>query len=108
MTGTIQTGDAQVLSFTGKALSFTYSDAQVLILVCRTHSVYASYSEAGLQSETTRFKIQKLNDAASEGPDGLTIPFSTPSSGTLYFASANAGSSAILSMWSINCGSKNY
>ena len=108
MTGTIQTGTAELLTFTGRALSFTYTDAQVLILVCRTHSVYASYSEAGLQNESTRFKIQKLNDAASEGPDGLTIPFSTPSSGTLYFASASGASSAILSMWTINCGSKNY
>ena len=107
MSGTIQGGTAQTLSFTGPALQLRYTNAQSLSIAAVTHAVYISYTEAGLQQDSTRFKLQKLNDASAEGPDGMTITFNTPSSGTLYFASANAGASATVHMWAIDCGKSN-
>tara|TARA_S200002703_G_scaffold117136_1_gene102729 strand:- start:814 stop:1143 length:330 start_codon:yes stop_codon:yes gene_type:complete len=109
MSGTIQGGTAEILTHTGPALQLRYTNSQTLSIACRTHAVYISYSEAGLQSDASRFKLQKINDASAEGPDGMTLTFNTPSSGTLFFASANAGASATVYMWSIECGkTKSY
>tara|TARA_R100000951_G_C2653280_1_gene185217 strand:- start:4970 stop:5293 length:324 start_codon:yes stop_codon:yes gene_type:complete len=106
MTGTIQGGTAQITTFDGPALALTYSDCQSLIISAYERPVYISYSEGGLQSELTRFKLQKVNDASAEGEYGLVLTFNTPSSGTLYFASANATNDALVTMWAISCGKK--
>ena len=106
MASSIQGGTAQILTFAGEPLSLAYSDVQSLTIACYTHFVYISYSAGGLQSSTSRFKLQKVNDSAAEGPDGITLTFNVPSSGVLYFASANAGTAAEVAMWAIECGSK--
>ena len=92
--GSIQSGDAQVLTFTGPALAFTYTNAQVLILSTQTHDTYVSYSEGGLQQDSTRFKIQK------ESQEQI-IPLPLRASGFLYFASANVAATALVTMWQI-------
>jgi len=107
MSGTIQGGTAQTLTFNGPALALAYSNSQSLTIVCREHSVYIAYSEGGLQSDSSRFKLQKINNSAAEGPDGMTLTFNTPSSGVLYFASANASDTATVHMWSVECGKSN-
>jgi len=106
MTGTIQGGIADILTSPQDPLALTYTDAQTIHIACYNHAVYISYSAGGLQSLYSRFKLQKVNDSSAEGPEGLTLTFNTPSSGTLYFASANAGSAAEVSLWSLDCGSK--
>ena len=110
MTGTIQGGTAQILTFNGPALALSYSNAQSLTIGCLSHAVYISYSEGGLQSDTTRFKLQKMNDAAAISPlNGMTLTFNTPSSGTLYFASTHNANTAQVYMWSVECAkSKSY
>ena len=106
MTGTIQGGVALTLTDINEPLALTYTDAQTIHIACYTHAVYISYSAGGLQSLYSRFKLQKVNDASAEGPEGLTLTFNTPSSGTLYFASANAGANAEVALWAVSCGSK--
>ena len=106
MTGTIQGGTAQILTYTGPALALSYSNSQSLTIACRSHAVYISYSEGGLQSDSSRFKLQKINDSSAEGPDGMTLTFNTPSSGTLYFASASNTNTAQVYLWSVDCGKK--
>ena len=102
----IQGGTAQVVG-TGPVLALSFSDCQSLNLAARTHAIYISYSEGGLEQDSTRYKLQKLNDSTAEGPDGMTITFNTPTSGILYFASAGAGS-ATVHMWAISCGKMGY
>ena len=100
----IQGGTAQTLTFNGQALALSFSDCQSLTIASYSHPVYISYSEGGLQSDTTRFKLQKVNDSSAEGDYALVLTFNTPQDGTLYFASANAVASATVSMWAVSCG----
>tara|TARA_R110000824_G_scaffold75627_4_gene191818 strand:+ start:92 stop:379 length:288 start_codon:yes stop_codon:yes gene_type:complete len=92
--GSIQTGNAEVLTFNGSALAFAYTNAQVLILSTQDNDAYISYSEGGLQLNQTRWKIKKA-------PDGeiLILPIPLLASGMLYFASANASATARISLW---------
>ncbi len=106
MATSIQGGTAQILTYAGQALALTYSDCQSLIIASYEKPVFIAYSEGNLQSEFTRFKLQKVNDASAEGDYALVLTFNTPSTGTLYFASANAGTDALVTMWAIGCGSK--
>lgn len=96
--GSIQDGEAQILSFAGQAIAFTYTNAVCLTLQCQTNDVFVSYSEGGLQSETSRFKISQF---ASQEESYLILPFSQPRSGTLFFASANVAAAARVVMWQI-------
>ncbi len=93
--GSIQSGDAQILTFVGPALALAYTNAQTLLLKSQTHDVYISYSEGGLQQDSSRWKLQKEGDEGSP----LIIPLPNLSTGILYFASANAGATALVSMW---------
>ena len=93
--GSIQSGDAQILTYNGAALALAYTNSQVLVLLCQTHDVYFSYSEGGLQQDSTRWKMVKGGTTGSP----LIIPLPNLSSGILYFASANAGVAASVSMW---------
>ena len=94
--GSIQSGDAQILTFVGPALALAYTNAQTLMVKSQTHDVYISYSEGGLQQDSSRYKLQKDEETIS---NGLIIPLPNLSTGILYFASANVGASALVSMW---------
>ena len=102
MSGTIQSGTAQILTFNGPALALNYTNSQCLIITCTVHSVLASYSESGLQSSQSRFRIHGNVPPATEGPMSLTIPFTTPSSGTIFFASEHITDAANLMLWSLD------
>mgnify|MGYP003676601282 CR=1 FL=1 len=96
--GSIQNGEAQILTFTGQALALAYDQAVCLTLQCQVEDVFVSYSEGGLQNESTRFKISQF---ASQEESYLVLPFSTPRSGILYFASANVAAASRVVMWQI-------
>ena len=101
MSGTIQTGTAQPVG-NRPVLALSYSNSQCLVIRANSHSVYASYSEQGLEHENTRFTIR------FESTDGMKIPFVKPSSGTIFFASTHNSQDATLSMWSFDCNHGDY
>lgn len=108
MSNSIQGGTAQTLSFVGPALALSYTDCQSLVIASYEHPVYISTSEGGLSNETQRFKLQKVNDSSAEGDYALVLTFNTPQTGLLYFASANAAATALVSMWAVSCGKSMY
>lgn len=105
MSGTIQAGTAQILTYNGPALALAYSNSQAIMLKVTTHDVYASYSEVGLQSAQSRWLIQKSDSSADSEDYALIIPFPlAKSSGTIFFASKNATETADVQLWSFACG----
>jgi len=97
--GSIQSCVGQILGFTGnKWNALRFENAVTLVLSSETQDSLVSYSEAGLQFETQRFKL-KVGSGTSN--NSLILNFSTPQSGTLYFASANAGTASRVTMWQI-------
>ena len=102
MTQTIQTGTAQVLTYTGQALRFTFIDATTLIIQCRNEDCYVAMAEGDLQISGSRFKLSKMT---IDGDLSLTFPIAQ--SGTLYFASAAGAATSTVSMWQF-CGGGEY
>ena len=97
--GSIQSCVGQILTFTGNNWNaLRFEDAVTLVLSSEDHDSWMSYSESGLQFETQRFKISKPT-VGNNTP--LVLNFSTPQSGTLYFASANAAVASRVAMWQI-------
>lgn len=97
--GSIQSGDAQILTYTnGEMLSFRFDNCITLVLQSLTLDTWVSYSEGGLQSASQRFKVS-ADGTNTNTP--LTLNFSQPRSGTLFFASANAGATSTITMWQI-------
>ena len=87
----IQSGLAPVLTDSARAYTVKYDLTTTLLISCETHDAYMAFSEGNLQSPYARFTVRKAQDAAGEGPTQLVLPFSQPTSGTLFFRSANAG-----------------
>lgn len=97
----IQSGEAQILTYTdGEMLSFRFENCITLILQSLVYDTWVSYSEGGLQSASQRFKVAVQSDGSTKHTP-LTLNFSQPRSGTLFFASANAGATSTLCMWQI-------
>lgn len=93
----IQNGEAQLLTFIGSALALAFENSVCVTLQSENKDVYVSYSEGGLQSESTRFKLLTVPQNESI----LTLPFSQPRSGLLFFASADPAATARVTMWQI-------
>ena len=91
----IQNGQAEILTFVGPALALAFENAICLTLQCDEKDAYVSYTEGGLQIETQRFKLL----AIPQNESVLTLPFSQPQSGLLYFASSDPALSARVVMW---------
>ena len=95
----IQSGTAQILTYTdGPMLALRFENAITLVLQSLTHDTWVSYSEGGLQISSQRFKLSK-DGTDSNTP--LTLNFSQPRSGTLYFASANGSAESTVNMWQV-------
>jgi len=93
----IQNGEAQLLDYTGGSmLALRYENTVTLVLQALEQDAWFSYSEGGLQFESSRMKLSSDN---SQTNVPLILNFSEPRSGTLYFASANALSTARVIMW---------
>lgn len=95
----IQSGTAQILTYAdGPMLALRFENAITLVLQSLTHDTWFSYSEGGLQISSQRFKLSK-DGTDSNTP--LTLNFSQPRNGTLYFASANGSAESTVNMWQV-------
>ena len=101
MHGSIQSGTAQVLTFTGSALALEYNNAISLTITCRTHAVWMAFSESALQHDGMRMKVMKENVTAADAPYHITLSFSMPRTGLLYFASTDAANTASVTLLQI-------
>ncbi len=94
--GSIQNGVTELLTQVGPFLALRFENAITLCLRASSQSAWMSYSEAGLQYASQRFKIQQ-----DDVIDFMIINFSEPRSGTLYFASVDAINTGRIAMWQL-------
>ena len=87
MRNVIQGGYAPILTSTDRPLTIRYENAIMLVIQSKDHGSLMAFSEGNLDSPYARFKVRKGGDAAGEGPYALILPFSQPTSGTLFFRS---------------------
>lgn len=82
----------------------SFENVQSITIQATGKDAWVAYSEGGLLSSSTRFKISQFDTPDGSGSSGLVLTFPlAPYSGTLWFSSAGAGESTI-HVWSVSCG----
>ena len=87
---TITAGHAGAIGATDAGIfQVRYENTILICIQVEQHDAFMAFND-NLSNEYGRYLIRKSGDANEEGPYTLTIPFSQPTSGTLFFSSANA------------------
>lgn len=106
--GNIQKVEAPILT-SNEFPSISFEDVQTLAIQSLDYDCYVAYSEAGLQRESSRFIVKTGNTGANPSDADIILTFPLkPYSGTLWFASKNAGNPTGVVIWTVSCGKGMY
>jgi len=82
-----------------------FTNAQMIAIQATAKDAWVAYSEGGLTSTSTRFKLSQFDSPDGSGDSGMVLTFPhTPYTGELWFASAGNADS-LIHVWTVTCGS---